>query len=130
MSRRALQVHVVDLELLQAGLEGGGDVGDVGQDLGRDEELLARYTAIPERCQSSVRETTDNELNLLHGLALFRLCLVNWHIDQPPKAIRLVSVHTLGTIDMSVPKLDGRLARVHACLVQLRLITGLVPGSP
>ena len=35
-----IQIYMIDLQLLQTQFESAGDVGDVGQHLGRDEELV------------------------------------------------------------------------------------------
>ena len=41
-----LQVDIIELELLQARVKGGGDVGDGIKNFGGDEELFASYAAI------------------------------------------------------------------------------------
>lgn len=93
--RPYVQVDIVQLEFLQAGLQSTGDVRDITNHFRGHEELATRYA------------------RFFDGRPELGLCLVH-----------------LGAVEMVVLKLDGQLGAVNACLVDLRLVPGLVPRRP
>ena len=85
---------MVNAELLQARVQSGWDISDVGQDFGDDVELLA------------------GNAGLLDGCAQLRLSLVHF-----------------GAVEVVVAEADGGFGAVDTCLVELGLVTCLIPGG-
>ena len=85
---------MVDAELLQACVQRGRNVSDIGQDFGDNVELLAGDT------------------RLLDGGSQLGLSLVHF-----------------GAVKVVVAEVDGGFGAVDACLVELRFVASLVPGS-
>lgn len=107
-----IHVNVIKLKLLQAGLNSSRNIFDVGKNFCRHEKLGAIDTTLLDSLSKLGFGLVDYVIVSTVQSSLFERVLV-----------------TFGTIEMVIAQADGSLGGIYTSLIELALVSGLVPSS-